>query len=132
MEQWRASIEMPAVRYGPAAARRFVAALLPTWGLGHLADDAQLVVSELFTNAFQHASESHSLNLELIGYPDSVRICLADGSAVRPVIAELAPDRPSGRGMRIVSALAAEWGAEDHAGGKRVWVELGPADQAQR
>lgn len=121
---WRASAQMPAVRYGPAAARRLVGALLPTWGLAHLAEDAKLVVSELFTNAIQHAPGPDSFDLELIGFPGRVRIALADGSAVRPVVAELEPNRPSGRGMRIVAALAESWGAEDHRGGKRVWVDL--------
>lgn len=124
MSQWRAVIDVPASLHGPAAARQLVAALLPMWDLERLAADAQLIVTELITNAYQHAAGSDSFELEILGYPDRIRIALADGSAARPVIAELDRTRPSGRGMRIVAALAAAWGAEDHHGGKRVWVDL--------
>lgn len=124
MSEWRAVIDVPASVHGPVAARQLVAALLPLWELGHLAADAQLIVTELVSNAYQHAPGSDSFELEILGYPDRIRIALADGSAARPVIAELDQTRPTGRGMRIVAALATEWGAEDHHGGKRVWVDL--------
>jgi anti-sigma regulatory factor (Ser/Thr protein kinase) len=124
MSQWRAVIDVPASVHGPAAARQVVAALLPMWDIGHVTANAQLIVSELVTNAYQHAPGADSFELELLGYPERLRIVLADGSAVRPVIAELDETRPTGRGMRIVSSLATEWGAEDHHGGKRVWVDL--------
>ncbi len=126
MSQWRAVIDVPGSVHGPAAARQVVAALLPMWGIGRVTADAQLIVTELVTNAYQHApgADSFELELELLGYPERLRIALADGSAVRPVIAELDETRPTGRGMRIVASLATEWGAEDHHGGKRVWVDL--------
>lgn len=124
MSQWRAVIDVPASLHGPAAARQVVAALLPMWDLADLVADAQLIVTELVTNAYQHAPGSDSFELEILGDVNRIRIALADGSAVRPVIAELDETRPGGRGMRIVAALATEWGAEDHHGGKRVWVEL--------
>ena len=53
-----------------------------------------------------------------------LRISVADGSAIHPVLHELSGHQPRGRGMRIVAALAARWECEDHHGGKRVWVEL--------
>jgi anti-sigma regulatory factor (Ser/Thr protein kinase) len=126
MAQWRASIDVPASAQGPAAARRVVAALLPAWELPDLSDDAQLVVSELVTNAYRHAPGTDNFELELVRQDAGVRIALADGNSVRPVIAELKDDdaRPTGRGMAIVAALASRWGAEDHHGGKRVWVDL--------
>ena len=125
MAQWRASIDVPATAHGPAAARRVVSALLPAWELPELCDDAELVVSELVTNAYRHAPGTDSFELELVRRDDGVRIALADGNSVRPVIAELASDnQPTGRGMALVAALATRWGAEDHHGGKRVWVDL--------
>jgi anti-sigma regulatory factor (Ser/Thr protein kinase) len=129
MGQWRASVDVPASVQGPAAARGVVAAVLPVWELPDLSDDAQLVVSELVTNAYRHAPGTDSFELELVRQSDGVRISLADGNAVRPVIAELKADhQPTGRGMAIVAALAVRWGAEDHHGGKRVWVDLERAD----
>jgi two-component sensor histidine kinase len=81
-------------------------------------------VNELVTNAYQHAPGTDSFELEITATDDHIRISLADGSAIRPVIADLDPSRPTGRGMRIVQAVAARWGAEDHHGGKRVWAEI--------
>jgi anti-sigma regulatory factor (Ser/Thr protein kinase) len=106
------------------AARRLVGALLPVWGLPDLKDDAELVVSELVTNAYLHAPGTDSFELELVRRTTGIRIMLADGASVRPIIAELGDDHPSGRGMAIIAALAARWGSEDHHGGKRVWVDL--------
>lgn len=124
MGQWRASIDVPATSHGPGAARRVISALLPAWGLSDLRDDAELVVSELVTNAFLHAPGTDSFELELVRRGEGVRIALADGASVRPVIADLNHDQPGGRGMAIIASLASAWGAEDHHGGKRVWVDL--------
>jgi len=122
--QWRASIDVPATSRGPAAARRVVSAMLPVWGLADLTDDAELVVSELVTNAYLHAPCTDSFELELVRRAEGVRISLADGASVRPIIADLGDEHPSGRGMAIIAQLATGWGAEDHHGGKRVWVDL--------
>jgi anti-sigma regulatory factor (Ser/Thr protein kinase) len=122
--QWHANAEIPATPRGPAAARRVVAALLDAWGLAQLGDDAQLVASELVTNAYQHAPGTDSFDLELTGRPDRVTIALADGSAIRPIIGELNHQARRGRGLRLVAAVSARWGADDHQGGKRVWAEI--------
>jgi len=56
-----------------------------------------------------------------------VRLALADGSTVKPVINDLVdidPAGQSGRGMLIVHVISDRWGTEEHHGGKRVWAEL--------
>jgi anti-sigma regulatory factor (Ser/Thr protein kinase) len=129
MGQWRATVDLPIVPDGPRAARRIVAALLDVWELPALRADAELVVSELVTNAYRHAAGSDVFALEVVGRSDGVWVALADGSAIRPIVQELSDDRTAGRGMAIVAALAADWGAEDWHGGKRVWVDLVHAHQ---
>ena len=124
MSRWQASADIPATIHGPAVARSFVAALLNARGLQHLTYRAQLVVSELVTNAYQHAPGTDSFELEVTATDESIRVSLADGSAVRPTIAALDQDAPRGRGMRIVQAAATGWGSDDHHGGKRVWAEI--------
>ena len=119
-----AAVDIPATVHAAAAARTVVDALLPVWNLADLQDDAKLIASELVTNAYLHAPGTDSFELELVRRSRGVRISLADGSSIRPVIAELSHDATSGRGMRIVACLASAWGAEDYHGGKRVWVEL--------
>jgi anti-sigma regulatory factor (Ser/Thr protein kinase) len=124
MAQMRALFDIPATEHGPSAARRVVTAVLSAWGLADLRADAVLIVSELVTNAYQHAPGTDSLELELVRRDNGVRIWLADNSAVMPVIRELVGPERRGRGMYIVAALATAWGAEPHHGGKRVWVDL--------
>lgn len=124
MAQLRAVVELPATLRSAATARAVIRALLPAWGLARVADDAELVVSELVSNAVEHAPGSDTYELEVTQRGESVRISLVDGSSIKPVVAELARDRPRGRGMRIVEALTQAWGADEHHGGKRVWVEL--------
>jgi Histidine kinase-like ATPase domain len=122
--QWRALVDVPGNNRGPAVGRHVTAAVLPAWGLAHLVESAQLVVSELITNAYQHSPRADSFELALSRRGNGLRIALADGSAIRPVVQELSSEAETGRGMVIVQALANRWGTEDHHGGKRVWVDL--------
>jgi anti-sigma regulatory factor (Ser/Thr protein kinase) len=120
------------------AGRRAVAAVLTGWGLpSYAVDDAVLIVSELVANAVIHVREEASLELE-VAYGESwLRLSLADGSSVRPLIRQAARGDESGRGMAIVNALSDRWGVEDHQGGKRIWFEVdldravSAAEQAQ-
>jgi hypothetical protein len=105
-------------------ARRVVVATTVGWGLAPLSADAELVVSELVTNALVHAPGTDSYRLTLVERPRGVRLELADGSSITPVIRELQDDRPGGRGLRIVQAIAVAWGHDEDGGGKRVWVDL--------
>ena len=65
-------------------------------------------------------------SLELEFSDGRLRIAVADGSAVRPVVGELRGDQPRGRGRRMVEAIADAWGVEDVDGGKPVWFVIGP------
>jgi anti-sigma regulatory factor (Ser/Thr protein kinase) len=105
-------------------ARTFVARELAGWGLGYLSDDAELLVSELVTNAYQHAPGPESFELEISADDERVRLSLADGSSTRPVLAEPHPSAARGRGIRIVATIATRWGADNYLAGKRVWAEL--------
>lgn len=87
-------------------------------------DAAVVVVSELVTNAVQHAGERGQLRLELRVTGAVLRLELADGSSVRPMAREIVDSDERGRGMHIVDVLTARWGVETHGAGKRVWVEL--------
>jgi anti-sigma regulatory factor (Ser/Thr protein kinase) len=122
--QWRASIELPVEPTSAAIARHLVVELLDAWGLSHLSDETCLVASELISNVYIHTPRADSIEMELLGFDDRVRFSVADGSTIKPVIRELDPETPTGRGLRLVQALAGRWGYEEHQGGKRVWVEV--------
>jgi anti-sigma regulatory factor (Ser/Thr protein kinase) len=105
-------------------ARRLVVATTVGWGVASLAADAELVVSELVTNALVHAPGAESYELSILRRPGGIRLELADGSSIGPMIRELEDARPGGRGLRIVQTIGVSWGHDEHANGKRVWVDL--------
>ncbi|MFH8617512.1 SpoIIE family protein phosphatase [Streptomyces sp. NPDC017979] len=112
-------------------ARRFTARTLRSWGAGVDVDTAQLIVSELVTNAVLHTRGQVRLDLTLTGR--RLRIAVNDSSPRAPVRSTaLDLDATGGRGLVIVQALATAYGSVPFAGGKQVWAELpvAPADAA--
>lgn len=113
-----------------AEARHFLLERCRRWGCSHLVDDAELVLSELVTNALVHAGSRCRV---AIGFDGTVlRIEVTDRSSGLPDVQ--APDRldDHGRGLLLVSLLAAAWGVETTAVGKLVWAELAPGDRDRR
>lgn len=116
---------------GPEAvprARRMVAGALADSGLHGRSGDAQLVVSELVTNALLHGQAPVVVRVEASG--ELVRLEVDDASnlpLVRPVTST---EAITGRGLSLVSALVDRWGVERTAHGKTVWAELTTAPAA--
>ena len=128
MSTLTASVDLHPVARSVPAARHAVAAVLAGWDAPQDADDVALLVTELVTNVIDHVGGEASFALELAYSDGRLRISVADGSSVRPVIRELDSENPRGRGLRMVQAIADRWGAEEHRGGKRVWLELRPPE----
>ena len=118
-------------------ARRAVAAVLVSWGLSDIRDDAVLCLSEAVTNALTHARPSGTVTIRVYRDYDSLRIEIADADRrmiprQRPAPRASQPgDEPPGElpsehgwGLRIVGALASRWGTVADDTGKRVWFEL--------
>jgi len=114
---------LPPVEETAATARRLVATDCSTFGMAELADDAALLTSELVTNAVRHASEP--IELHVGNHRGGVVVAVTDDSAVMPVIPQLEQYGERGRGIRLVDALAVQWGIErDASPGKTVWFHL--------
>lgn len=91
-------------------------------------DEAELVVSELFTNAVRHARPlpDGAIRVRWKVRYEVVEIEVSDGgSESEPRPAPRTIWAPSGRGLRIVRALAHEWGVTDDKNGRTVWAALG-------
>ena len=129
MSTLTARIDLPPVSGSVPAARHLLLELLRAWDVPHDRDDAALLVTELVANVIDHAKEEASLGLEVAVSDEWLRISVADGSSIRPVVRELSHERPRGRGLLLVKAIADRWGSEEHRGGKRVWFELSPPDR---
>ncbi|MFD3755769.1 ATP-binding protein [Streptomyces sp. NPDC058622] len=109
------------------AARRWAAWLAVAWGQPGIAGDVALLTSELTTNALLHGSlRDRHLRVELSLHRAVLRIAVTDPKGERrPEPRRAADDEQYGRGLHIVSALSARWGASDRVVGKTVWAELG-------
>jgi anti-sigma regulatory factor (Ser/Thr protein kinase) len=102
-------------------ARRFVTDLLEEWGLDDAAWTAQLIISELATNAALHAKTTFTVSVtpEVGG---AVRIEVRDGSQRYPRIRQHDGEATTGRGLRILDELALSWGVDVVPSGKVVWA----------
>ncbi|MFD3836542.1 SpoIIE family protein phosphatase [Streptomyces sp. NPDC058642] len=116
--EWRLSPDPVQV----GRARSVVREQLHDWGLARLADVAELLVSELVTNAVRH-SRSRPLHLRLVR-GDTLLCEVDDDDHDLPTLLSAGPEDEFGRGLRIVSTLAREWGTSRTKAGKTVWFEL--------
>ncbi|WP_329521843.1 ATP-binding protein [Spirillospora sp. NBC_01491] len=108
----------------PEAARAFLSDRFWEWGVED-DFDGRLIVSELVTNSFLHGAGAIVVRVfrdECSGLPV---IEVWDESEEKPVLCPANYVSTSGRGMRMVDALAADWGVRPLAGGgKAVWAIL--------
>ncbi|WP_251091537.1 ATP-binding protein [Streptomyces sp. Caat 7-52] len=103
-------------------ARRLVVAQLHDWAVDDLADDAELLVSELVTNVLRHTRGPLRLNLRL---RRGRLLCeVEDTESAGPVRAAADLDAEGGRGTELIDMLAQAWGSTRTATGKTVWFEL--------
>lgn len=97
---------------------------LASWGAEDRADTAALLVNELVTNALVHAPGPVRLRLFL--HSGLLRCEVADRHRTRrPHVCPESMGRESGRGLRLVEAMALRWGSTPTPTGKDVWFELG-------
>ncbi|MFJ2780932.1 SpoIIE family protein phosphatase [Kitasatospora sp. NPDC087315] len=101
--------------------RRFTRDTLAGWGLDPLADWAELLTSELITNALVHAGSPTQLRL----FCNRVlTVEVADQDSETPRIRRAHAEDEGGRGMQLVNELAHRWGSRRTKEGKVVWFEL--------
>ncbi|MCF1599827.1 ATP-binding protein [Streptomyces muensis] len=104
-------------------ARRALRDLLRHWGRPGRSDIAELLTSELVTNAIVHTDRDAVLTAT-VG-PGGLRVEVRDFVARRPRMrVPDADDGTNGRGLVLVESLADAWGVQPHGVGKAVWFEL--------
>ena len=106
----------------PAIARDHARDFVGTWVEPEVVDDLSLLVTEVVANAIRHAGSD--IRLEMSMSHGVVRVEVFDGSSELPVLRHPAPSSDSGRGLRLVDALASRWGSRRQLDGKVVWFEL--------
>jgi anti-sigma regulatory factor (Ser/Thr protein kinase) len=128
--------EPSAVAWG----RRHVARALWEWGLAHLIDSAELITSELLTNAVRASAPTEARQGVLVQgkmplvavrvgvFGPTVRIEVWDTSRALPRARVADEDSEDGRGLTLVAAMSQRWDAWlPPTGGKVVFAELSAA-----
>ncbi|GAA4599095.1 hypothetical protein GCM10023194_78230 [Planotetraspora phitsanulokensis] len=127
MPAWRMSRFFLGSPASVTEARRFVTGFLRDWPC---LEAAELVVSELATNAVRHSASGR------FGGRFMVTIRVASNGLWLGVLDEGGPHSPQlstdsddegGRGLLLVSTLAAQWGVCGDEHGRTVWAVLSTA-----
>jgi anti-sigma regulatory factor (Ser/Thr protein kinase) len=117
--------------YAPASvgvARRRLGADLSAAGVfGQAVGDAELVISELLSNAIMHAWPLPGEKVQVAWMVDhgSVQVAVSDGGGpTQPRQAYPAASALGGRGLGIVEQLSDNWGIRTDDAGRTVWATL--------
>jgi anti-sigma regulatory factor (Ser/Thr protein kinase) len=117
---WAGSYTLPNNTRSPGLARLLVRQALVDCPPG-VSDSAEVLVSELVTNAIRHAETDLVLHIAL---SPTMRIAVDDTSS-DPVRLGLGTDGgDQGRGLAIVEALSTTWNWGATPTGKQVWFEI--------
>jgi anti-sigma regulatory factor (Ser/Thr protein kinase) len=129
--------DFAAVATAASAARSFVRHSLRDWGQSQLTEDAEVIASELVTNAVKAThtpagDHTDLCDLPLVGVElqmdeGAFRIAVRDSSHEQPrrqTRRTVGDDAENGRGLFLVDALSTRWDVFFVAGGKVTWAEL--------
>jgi anti-sigma regulatory factor (Ser/Thr protein kinase) len=104
------------------AARLFATGAL-TGASRELAETVALMVSELATNCVLHTNSEFEITISQT--PNEIRVEATDRARGEPQMQSPGPYDPHGRGLRIVDALASDWGVDlRDRQGKVVWFTV--------
>ena len=136
---WPLSTSLPlgALPGATPCARLHARAVLAEWDLNDLAEAAELIVSELVTNAVRASTASNGrprydglqmpvVVLRMASDGIGLLIEVWDGIPGSPAAAHPGPDDESGRGLMLVAAQCDRWSWQTVPGwpGKVVWAQL--------
>ncbi|MGW2256206.1 SpoIIE family protein phosphatase, partial [Kitasatospora sp. NPDC001660] len=93
---------------------------LTAWGLEELNFTAELILSELITNALRYGAEPIRVRM----LRDTSLVCeVSDASSTAPHLRYAATTDEGGRGLFLVAQIAERWGTRYTARGKVIWSE---------
>ncbi|KAF4409787.1 ATP-binding protein [Streptomyces lycii] len=142
--EWTYALRLPHDPRAPRIARTTLRAVLGSHAMAGLRETAELLMSEMVTNAYRHTDGPSAVRLH--GLPGGrLRVAVWDTDPTVPApfdrppcpagreaargIPEAAEDAESGRGLHIVRVCANDWGGWRLGGGslvrgKLLWVEV--------
>ncbi|OON81132.1 hypothetical protein B1H18_09195 [Streptomyces tsukubensis] len=105
----------------PGRLRRIMRAGLTYWRQPAVIDSAELLLTELVTNALRHGPD-HNIDVRVHLRSGRCVIAVTDGSSDRPELRDPGPTEEGGRGLLLVDALACAWGVSSD--GTTTWCAL--------
>ncbi|WP_327356173.1 ATP-binding protein [Streptomyces sp. NBC_01304] len=139
-EPWSYALHLPHDPRAPRVARMTLRAALSGHGIPELLDTAELLTSEMVTNAYRHTEGAAAMRVR--GFEGGrIRVGVWDSNPHIPPpfdrpprmlgpAPDLAPDGEGGRGLLLVQLWADDWGGYPLGddlfgrGGKLLWFEL--------
>jgi len=122
-------LELGALVSAVPCARLHARQVLWEWGIGNLGDSAELLVTELITNAVRasgEAGQDSAVRLWLLSDSAQILILVWDASPRPPVLTDASDEAEHGRGLMLVDAVSEQWGwySREDGDGKFVWAIL--------
>jgi anti-sigma regulatory factor (Ser/Thr protein kinase) len=131
------NIRLVAVLTAVGLSREYVRQTLRLWQVAEQIDSAELVVSELVTNAvksigitepspkWERVTAQHVIGVQLRLVGASLYVEVWDRGDGSPVVPQQSADAEGGRGLFLVESVSKRWGIHrPSVGGKTVWAEL--------
>ena len=120
-------LELGALVSAVPCARLHARQVLWEWGIGNLGDNAELLVTELITNAVRASREAgrvSAVRLWLLSDSAQILILVWDASPQPPVLTDARDEAEHGRGLMLVDAVSEQWGwySREDSNGKFVWA----------
>lgn len=116
-------LHLPATSAAAAQARQHVREACRAWTLDHLTDPAELIVTELVSNAVLHAGTP--VDLMLTRRHRFLHLAVRDADPTPPRVPSIDPATAErGRGLRLIDTYASGWGSLTSRSSKIVWAKL--------
>jgi anti-sigma regulatory factor (Ser/Thr protein kinase) len=132
LDQRMIAFVLPSIPESVRVARFHVRAALGFHRLGEYANDAEIITSELVTNAIQHVAddpgETIGVILARVWHPVAVAVIVSDSSPQGPILRDPSATSERGRGLHIVEALSIHWGWRPQPGGKTIFAVISGED----
>jgi len=119
------SDQLPPIAGAVRQARNLATEACSTWDLPHLVGPASLVVSELVSNAIEHAGTM--MTVRFARRHRYLHVTVRDGSGDEPRLAPPTGPLRKGTGLVLVDNVATHWGWLPSRDGKVVWAVLATA-----
>lgn len=116
-------VTLPSDATAPGIAREFLAQACCGSHEAGVVEEAQLLVSELVTNAVRHGAPPIELQVRCAG-GDRLQVRVRDSHPGVPRPREADLDAEGGRGLMLVDLVSDAWGHEEDLDGKTIWFTL--------